>query len=385
MARLLGWIVRNQNPWGNKGGEDKGPPDLDALFGKILRFGKKKSPSGTGGGSDGGSFWLLGIGIVIIVLILWALSGIYIVQPAEEGVILRFGKYLKTVEAGPHWFPRFIDQKYVLNVDQVNTVDLSQLMLTEKENIVDVSFIVQYQIGDIKQYLFNVVNPVDSLQQIVDSAVRQVIGHSQLDEILTTGRAKISDQVRQLIEKLVKRYKVGIVIRDVTMQPAKAPEAVKDAFDDVIKAREDQQRYINEAQSYANDITPRAQGTAARVGQEAKAYKQQVVLNAQGSIARFAALNAVYDKAPEVTSKRMYYDTLQSVLQNSRVYLVDGKGATNMFLMPSGSRSLAKFIAPGALHQSDVKRQAVASSSATSNTTSKDATKAYMRWAEAQN
>ncbi|MEM9243534.1 MAG: FtsH protease activity modulator HflK [Pseudomonadota bacterium] len=273
--------------------------------------------------------------IIAFLAIVWAASGIYIVQPAEQGVVLRFGRYVRTVNPGFHWYPRFIEKAIVVNVDQVNTVDLSQLMLTQEENIVSVSFVVQFKIGNLQQYLFNVVNPVNSLQQILDSAVRQEIGQSKLDQILTTGRAQISNKILKTMNQLIERYQLGIVIRDVTMQPATAPEAVKVAFDDVIKAREDRARFENEAQNYANSILPNARGQAMRIMQEANAYKERVVLQANGDVAKFLALLPIYNQAPKTTMQRMYLTTMAGVFKNSDLYVIDGgKGNQNLFYVP---------------------------------------------------
>ena len=233
--------------------QQDGPPDLDEMFKKMVGgIRKKTGPKGAnaeGGGSGAsvskGGFWgIVGL-IVLILLVIWALSGIYIVQPAEQGVVLRFGKYQSTVGPGAHWYPRFIDSKYVVNTDAVRSLELNELMLTSEENIVSVQFAVQYRIGDLKNYLFNLINPEDSLRQIIDSAVREVIGTSKLDDILTIGRQKITQEIQVQINNLVKKYQNGIQIVDVKMQPAQAPEQVKAAFDDVIKAREDNQRLQN--------------------------------------------------------------------------------------------------------------------------------------------
>lgn len=387
MASLFGWIQRNQNPWGNQSNKEEGPPDLEGLLKKVFGGGSKRGGQGESGRRKSG-FGFSWVFIVIGIVIIWALSGIYIVSPPEQGIVLRFGKYLKTVEPGPHWYPRFIDQKYVVNVDQVNTVDLEQLMLTENENIVDVSFVVQYKIGNLKDFLLNVVDPVNSLKQSVDSAVRQVIGHSELDKILTTGRAQISDQVRQELNGLINRYQLGIVIRDVTMQPAKAPEEVKAAFDDVIKAREDKARYDNEAQGYVNQIVPVAQGHAARIEKEAKAYQQQVVFNAKGKTAEFLALASVYAKAPVVTSLRMYYSTLQNALSHSKLYVVDsGKG--NLFMVPlqgAMNATLPHAVSSSSQVQVPLKPKAVATAPKASDalTGALAARDQYLRWKEAQ-
>ena len=323
--------------------QQDGPPDLDEMFKKMVGGIKKKSgPKDTRSGSGGdnaslpkGGFWgIIGL-IVLILAVIWALSGIYLVQPAEQGVVLRFGKYQSTVGPGAHWYPRFIDTKYIVNTDAVRSLELNELMLTSGENIVSVQFAVQYRIGSLKDYLFNVLNPEDSLKQIIDSAVRQVIGTSKLDDILTIGRQKVTQEIKVQIDALVKKYQNGIQIVDVKMQPAQAPEQVKAAFDDVIKAREDNQRLQNEATSYANKVIPVADGRAKRIMQQANAYKQTVIYQAQGATAQFEALIPQYQMAPKVTKERMYIDAMQNVLTHSKVVLVDtGNNSHNLLYLP---------------------------------------------------
>lgn len=338
LARWLHWST-----WGKQNNQQDGPPDLEALIKRFFGFGKKdngnQSPferhAQQKKKSEPKSFWGLAGIIAVIVVIVWALSGIFIVQQAERGVIFRFGKYVQTVRPGMHWIPRFIESKTVLNVGQNYTMNLSQTMLTSEENLVDVDFAVQYRIGNIEDFLFRVVDPVQSLRQIVDSAIRQVVGTSKLDDILTVGRAKVAQRVQAQVDKLVTRYQLGIIVTDVAMQTAKAPEEVKDAFDDVIKAREDKQRVQNEAMSYANKIVPVANGRAQRILRQAQAYKQQVILQAQGHVAQFDALLPIYEKSPQVTAERMYLDTMQSVLQKSHVSVVEGgKASQNLFYIP---------------------------------------------------
>ncbi|MCP3680161.1 MAG: FtsH protease activity modulator HflK [Gammaproteobacteria bacterium] len=319
----------------NYNDNDDKPIDLEAFMKKIIGSSRKKRPSGGGEGPDNLPLGKMIAGAIVAVVLLWAISGIYIVQPAERAAILRFGKYVRTVTPGPHWYPRFIEKKIVVNVNQVNTISFSQLMLTQNENIVYVSFIVQYQIGNLRNYLFNVVNPVNSLQQILESAVRQEIGHAQLDKILTTGRAEVSAGIMKTMEQLIDRYKLGINLKDVTMQPATAPSEVKAAFDDVIKAREDKERFANEATSYANKKVPIARGQAARIQQEANAYKEQIIYRSKGDTAKFLALEPIYKQNPTITANRMYFTTMERVLGNSHLYVVDsGNGSHNLFYLP---------------------------------------------------
>lgn len=272
-------IINRNDPWGPK--RDDGPPDLD----QILKGWQQKLNGlfGGKGGSSGGSSASKGtIGAILGVIVLaWAVSGFYIVRPAEESVIFRFGKYTQTVGPGLHWIARIVEHQKTLNVEEVNTSKHQGQMLTKDNTIVSVELAVQYKIGELNNYLFNVTNPVRSLQQATESAMRQVIGHSTLDETLTSGRELIRQQIKTQIQKVInERYEAGVEIVDVAMQPAKAPEQVKDAFDDAIKAQEDQQREINKAQAYAKRILPVAEGQAKRILAEANAYKEQVILQA---------------------------------------------------------------------------------------------------------
>lgn len=328
-----------KDPWGNRGQQQ--PPDLDEalkkLQTKVNKLFSRGGRGGSGGSSAGAGFpgGTIGTAVIAIALaVIWVISGIFIVGPAEEAVILRFGKYKETMGPGPHWIPRFIDSKYVANVQKVSNFSYNAPMLTKDENIVSVQVAVQYRIGDLRQYFFNIVNPRESLQEATASALRQVVGHTTLDEVLTTGRAVVRAEVEKQLGTLLKRYQAGIVLTDVVMQPAKPPDEVKAAFDDAIKAQEDEQRFINQAQSYARRVTPIAQGQAKRIMQEAEAYKKQVILRARGEVSRFLAMLKEYQAAPRVTRERLYLDAVQQVLTNNHKILVDVKGSNNMFYLP---------------------------------------------------
>ncbi len=319
---------------------NQGPPDLDKVFKEFSQkfaslFGKKKTTSSTDKTPPSGHSTVMGVGIVIAILIvIWILSGIFIVSPPEQAVVLRFGQYETTVGPGPHWIPRFIDSETILNVQQVSTYSYEAQMLTKDQNIVDVSVAVQYKIADAKAYLFNVADPEQSLQQATASALRQVIGNTNLDDILTSGRAVVRDEVGQQLNQILPIYNTGIVVTDVALQPAKAPDQVKDAFDDAIKAQEDEQRYINQAQAYAQSVVPVAQGNAQRILQEAQAYRQQIVLAAKADVARYLAILPVYQSAPGVTRERMYLSMVQDVFQHTNKVLLDAKGNQNVVYLP---------------------------------------------------
>ncbi len=346
----MGWNEpdKGKDPWNGK----NQPPDLDEALKRLQRKLKKTfmrgpdkqgslvEPDVTPGGGG-----LLALMIGLAILVLWALSGIFIVDPAEQAAILRFGKYVETVGPGPHWIPRFISSKIVLNVDRVSDYSYSAQMLTKDENLVSVALAVQYRIGDLQEYLFNVADPQEGLQQATSSALRQVVGTTTLDQLITEGREAWGTNVQDSLIKILEIYKTGIVIVNVSPQPARAPENVQDAFDDAIKAQEDEKRFKEQAQAYEARVVPIAEGNAKRISAEANAYAQQVVLRATGDAAEFLALLPEYMRAPAVTGERMYLDTMQQVLTKSSKIIVDGK-AGNMLYLPldklGGGSSLPK-------------------------------------------
>ncbi|MBS0359640.1 MAG: FtsH protease activity modulator HflK [Proteobacteria bacterium] len=325
-----------------KPGKPSEPPQLDELFRKLgesirrLFAIKAKSPIGPGAPSSPKktTTHLSWNAIAFILLALWFLSGIFIVDPAEQAVVLRLGKYYETLGPGPHWIPRFIDRKYLVNVQKISSFSYADVMLTKDENIVSVDVAIQYRVGDLKDFLFNVVNPVESLKQATASALRQTIGHTTLDEVLTVGREKVRQETSQQLKEILSRYKTGLEITDVVMQPVSPPEEVKAAFDDAIKATEDEQKIINQAQAYARGVEPIAKGNAKRLIQEAEAYKKKIILDAQGDVSRFNALLQEYNKAPQIMRERLYLDTYESILGNTSKIVVDVKGGNNMMVLP---------------------------------------------------
>lgn len=283
----MGWNEpeKGKDPWKAK----NQPPDLEealkrlqAQLKKVLFGGSKKRTPKAKTPAKNSPLGFLVVAMTTAVLLLWFLSGIFIVDPAEQAVILRFGKYQETVGPGPHWIPRLISSKVVVNVDRVLNYSYSAQMLTSDENLVAVSIAVQYRIGDLQAYLFNVANPEESLQQATSSALRQVVGTTTLDQVITEGREIWGNKVQDTLAKTLGAYKTGIVIVNVTPQPARAPESVQDAFDDAIKAQEDEKRFKAQADAYAARVVPIAEGNASRIEQEAQAYSQQVVLRAKG-------------------------------------------------------------------------------------------------------
>ena len=328
----------NQDPWRGK----QQPPDLEEALKKLQKkltavlFGKKKfsggvhqfKPNGKLPSSSPMVIWGMGF----IVLVFWLLSGIFIVQPPEQAAILRFGKYIETVGPGPHWIPSIIYKKVVLNVDRVSDYSYSGQMLTKDENLVEVSIVVQYRIADLSSYLFNVADPEESLRQATSSALRQVVGTTTLDQLITAGREVWGGQVQESLVKILDRYKTGIQIISVAPQPARAPKYVQSAFDDAIKAQEDERRFIEQARAYEAKVVPIADGNAKRITQEAQAFAKQVVLNAQGETAEFLQLLPQYLQAPKITAERMYIETMQKIMSENPKVFVDAKNSPAMYL-----------------------------------------------------
>lgn len=327
---------RGQDPWGNRG-RGEGPPDLDDIVRKMQEgfgglFGGKPSRQKKEG--KGFPFsWL----IVVIVLVLLLLVDItYMVDQQERGVVMRFGRYERILQPGLNFvFPSLIDRVVTVNVGQVRSITHKASMLTQDENIVDVEVAVQWRISDPADFIFNVKDPALTLRQVAESAVRAIIGQSELDYVLTEGRSEIAQQQQELMQRiLLDDYKSGILVVTVEMQPAKPPEAVKAAFDDAIKAREDEQRLVNEAEAYRNDILPRARGAAARVREEANAYKASVIAKSEGDAARFEQLLTEYEQAPEITRKRLYLESIESVMSGTNKVLLDAEGGNSLMYLP---------------------------------------------------
>lgn len=328
----MGWNEpdKDKDKWNGK----NQPPDLDEALKRLQNKLKSAFSGGSGNGKPSGNSggWAMALVVFFVALVLWALSGIFIVDPAEQAVILRFGKYTETVGPGPHWIPRFIYSKIVVNVDRVSDYSYTAHMLTKDENLVSVSLVVQYRVGDPEDYLFNVTDPQESLHQATSSALREVIGHNTLDQIITEGREAWGSSVNESLIRILKRYETGIIVVNVSPQPARAPEAVQDAFDDAIKAQEDEKRFKEQARAYAAQVVPIAEGNAKRISAEANAYAEQVVLKAKGEIAEFLALLPAYDNAPVLTGERLYLEAMQQVLSKSSKIIVDGKSGNLLYL-----------------------------------------------------
>ena len=347
----------DRDPWGNRG-RQQGPPDLDEILRKLQSqwgraFGRRPGGvgrSGRGGGGRGfGRGGYLGAGLVAVVLaVAWWLAGIWIIQEPEKGVVLRFGAYHRTMDPGFNWAPYFIDSVITVNVDRVRNAEIGfrhqgssvavvpreALMLTEDENIVDLQFAVQYRVKDPAQFLFENSEPEIALRQATESAVREIVGRSRMDFVLTEGRGAVAAETQGLIQDILDRYKTGLRVMSVNMQNAQPPTQVQDAFLDAIKAREDQERIINEAKAYQADVVPKARGEANAILAEAEAYRQRVEAIALGDASRFEQVLQAYRVAPEVTRDRLYLEAVESVLANTSKVLVDIPEGNNLMYLP---------------------------------------------------
>ena len=334
-----------KDPWSHR--KQDNPPDIDEVVRRILQklgelFGGKKDNgnNGSGRGSTTPSpnrYYALVVGVLAVVWLVFDMT--YTIQQAERGVVLRFGKHVDTIQPGLNFrFPRPIEKVYKIDVKKIYNFTDKASMLTADENLVEVELFVQYQIEKPERFLFDVRWPnrdQDSvLRSIMESSVRDVIGKSPMDYVLTDGRTEIAERTRQLMQSILSDYNTGLAISELKLQYAKPPEAVKDAFDDAIKAREDEVRAKNEAEAYRNDVIPKARGKAARDISDATAYKAQVTDEAKGDASRFEQLLAEYEKAPEVTRERLYLETLESVLANNRKVMIDVEGGNNMMYLP---------------------------------------------------
>ncbi|TAK40494.1 MAG: FtsH protease activity modulator HflK [Betaproteobacteria bacterium] len=348
----------NDPNWGRgspRGGGNQGPPDLDQLWRSFnRRLGELLGRRRGGGGGEGGprtpSGAQLGGGaglIAGIVLAVWLASGFYIVVEGTRGIVLTFGKFSQETSPGLRWrLPWPIQSNEIVNISQVRTLEVGyrnnvktkvlkeSLMLTDDENIVDLQFAVQYLVKDAQQYLFSVRRPDETAMQAAESAMREVIGKGRMDAILYESREAIAISARQLMQQILDRYKTGIQVSTVTIQNAQPPEQVQAAFDDAVKAGQDRERQKNEGQAYANDVIPKARGTASRLLQEADGYRQRVIVSAEGDASRFRQVLAEYAKAPAVTRERIYIETLQQILSSTSKIMLDYKGGGNLLYLP---------------------------------------------------
>ncbi|ATW33242.1 FtsH protease activity modulator HflK [Candidatus Williamhamiltonella defendens] len=334
---------QDRDPWGSSGdkgsnkqnGRGKSSIDLNDLLRQLsqklntIAKGNSNNNKESKNSKLNPRFFII---VLLAVIVGWSASGFYTVKEAERGVVTRLGKLNHTVQPGLNWSPTFIDKVTPVNVESVRELAASGVMLTSDENVVRIEMNVQYRVTDPAAYLFSVTHPDDSLRQATDSAVRGVIGKYTMDKILTEGRTIVRSDTQRVLEETIRPYKMGITLLDVNFQAARPPEEVKTAFDDAIAARENEQQYIREAEAYANEVQPRANGQAQRLLEDAKAYKDRTVLEAQGEVAGFAKLLPEYKSAPQITRERLYIDTMENVLSHTKKILVNDKGNHLMVL-----------------------------------------------------
>jgi modulator of FtsH protease HflK len=338
-----------KDPWSGRD-QQEAPPDLEEVLRSLQEkigglFGRR------GGGGGPVNFGKAAGALVAVAVVIWGLSGLYIVDEGTRGVVTRFGKYAETTQSGLNWhWPMPVESVTIVNVEQqrfievgyrsggrqqaLGSVPKEALMLTQDENIVDIRLAVQYQIKDARSYLFNLVEPDTTLKQVTESAQRGIIGKSTMDFVLTEGRSGIAEEIKAEIQQILDQYQAGIRVITVNFVDAQPPEEVQSAFEDAIKAREDEQRLKNEAEAYANEVVPKARGAAARLTQESEAYKLKLIAKAQGEAGRFKQLLTEYEKSPEITRTRLYLDTIESVLEKSNKLLLDLKSNNNMIYLP---------------------------------------------------
>ena len=374
----------NDPQWGKRGNSG-GPPDLDEIWRNVNRrmnalFGRKSADDsgGDGGGPPRRGMALGGAGLLVaLVLLVWLASGFYIVDEGRRGVVTRFGKYTETTSPGPRWhLPYPIEAVELVDFSQVKTVEIGYrnstanknakeaTMLTEDENIIDIQFAVQYKLSETpnsaEQYVFNNRKPDEMVKFVAESAIREIVGKAKMDFALYEGREQIAAQTRDLMQKSMDRYKTGVYIQKVTLQSVQPPDKVQAAFDDAVKAAQDRVRLVNEGQAYANDVIPRARGTASRLMEEANGYNTEVTQRAEGDASRFKSILTEYARAPGVTRDRLYLDMMQSVLTNSSKVLIDQKAGANLLQLPLEKLLQQSGTPPGASEPSAAPRTTVA-------------------------
>ena len=332
----MNWENQNKDPWGNK----NDAPDFDELMKKFSSIlgGKKSSSNGSGGSGSSGGFKFPSSRIFLYALfgfsIVYASQCIYQLDASERAVILRLGVFHEEQEEGLNFRLAGIDERYIENVSLTRRYTQTNSMLTKDENIVDVTVSAQYRIANLKDFVLNVKDPEGSLRNAIESALRHVVGDNTLDQTLTVGRENIAQEVQTRLQSYLDIYQTGLLVQQVNIEKTDPPAAVKNAFDDVVAAREDKERLQNEAERYALTIVPEARGQAQARIRGAEAYKEEVVSKAEGEVDRFNKLLEEYSKAPEVTRDRLYLDALQSVLSNSTKIMVDVEGGNNLLYLP---------------------------------------------------
>lgn len=347
------WGRGSQNNNDNKN-KPEAPPDLEQVWKdlnqKLANFLGQKGGGSGDGPSGGGAKGSAGVGVGVVALlfvIVWLISGVFIVQEGQNAVITTFGKYSHATGAGMNWrWPYPIQRHEIVNVSQIRTIEVGyrgssrakqaseSLMLTDDENIVDIQFAVQFKLKSAVEWLYSNKDPEEMIRQVAETAVREIVGKSKMDFVLYEGRDKVALDVATLMQQILDRYKAGVQITNITMQGVQPPEQVQAAFDDAVKAGQDKERQKNEGQAYANDVIPRARGEASRLLQEAEGYRSRVVADAEGNAGRFKQVLTEYQKAPAVTRDRMYLDTMQQIFANTTKVMVDTKSSNNMIYLP---------------------------------------------------
>ena len=321
----------NKDPWGRKRDKNSELDDIVKSFTKFFNdFFKSSGSSGSGNTPSKKNVGILA-GVIVAI---YFLSGVYIVNDGERGVVLQFGKFVTITGPGPHWVPRVIQKYEIVDVSKIRSVQQRAVMLTEDENIVSVNFAIQYDIKDASNFIFNLRDPDETLRASGESAIREVLGKNKMDFVITEGREAIAASTKSLLQVVLDDYDSGINVQSVNILEAQPPEQVQDAFADAIRAREDEQRYINEAVAYSNEIIPLARGEAKQILEEAKAYKVKLIKSAEGEALRFKQLFAEYEKSPVVTRERLYLESVESVLGNTTKVMIDLEGGNNLLYLP---------------------------------------------------
>lgn len=329
---------KDKDPWGGGGKNNDGPPDLDEAFKKLQEKLNGLFGGGSGGRgantSGGGSFGGILVVLIVVALVIYGVAGIYQVDAKERAVVLQFGAFKEIKDSGLRWNAPILTKVFKVNVTTESQYPSRGLMLTQDESIVELPLTVQYNVADVKAYVLNVKDPEVSLRHATDSAIRHVIGSSELNQVLSEGRQKIAGEVKHRLQTYLDIYGTGILVRDVNIQEGRPPEEVRAAFDDVIKAKEDEERLKNEAQAYSNAVIPEARGRAQRMIEEAEAHRAEVVARAEGESDRFEKLLEEYKRSPAVTRERLYIETLERVMGSASKVMVDVKGGNNMLYLP---------------------------------------------------
>ena len=319
----------NKDPWGRKRDNNSELDDILKGFNKFINDFFKSSGGSSNTPNKKNVSLLAGI-----IIAIYFLSGVYIVNDGERGVVLQFGEFVSITGPGPHWVPRVIQKYEIVDVSKIRSVQQKAVMLTEDENIVSVNFAIQYDIKDASNFIFNLRDPDETLRASGESAIREVLGKNKMDFVITEGREAIASSTRELLQLVLDDYESGINVQSVNILEAQPPEQVQDAFADAIRAREDEQRYINEAVAYSNEIIPLARGEAKQILEEAKAYKVKLIKSAEGEALRFRQLFTEYEKSPVVTRERLYLESVESVLGNTTKVMIDLEGGNNLLYLP---------------------------------------------------